>query len=116
MRKVEILLARIIPCSIFGLLLFTMSSAHAEMVSYYDCGSITASGERFDPDGFTAASRTLPFGTRLQVTRGNVSVVVRVNDRGPFVAGRVLDLSRGAARALGMIEQGVAKVTIGVLQ
>jgi rare lipoprotein A len=64
----------------------------------------TANGERFNPSGLTTAHRTLPFGTRLRVTnpKNGRSVTVRVNDRGPFVKGRVLDLSQGAARAIGM--------------
>ena len=67
-------------------------------------GHLTANGERFDPSQMTAAHRTLPFGTHVTVTslRTGRSVVVRVNDRGPFVAGRVIDLSTGAGRALGM--------------
>jgi rare lipoprotein A len=82
--------------------------------SYYSSGTLTASGERFDQNGFTAASRTLPFGTRLQVTHLETgrSVIVRINDRGPFIRGRELDLAKGAAHALGMIEQGVAVVRI----
>jgi rare lipoprotein A len=83
--------------------------------SYYSSGHRTASGERFNPNGFTAAHRSLPFGTRLQVTnlRNGRSVVVRVNDRGPFVRGRGLDLARGAAFAIGMY--GVGPVRIAVL-
>ncbi len=82
--------------------------------SYYASGTLTASGERFDKDGFTAASRTLPFGTRLLVTNpaNNCTVIVRINDRGPFIRGRHLDLARGAADALGMIELGVAMLKI----
>lgn len=82
--------------------------------SFYSTGSRTASGERFNQHGFTAASRTLPFGTRLHVTNPVTgrSVVVRINDRGPFVRGRDLDLARGAAAALGMIEQGTATLKI----
>ena len=80
--------------------------------SYYSSGSRTASGEHFNPNGLTAAHRSLPFGTRLRVT--NVSngrtVVVRVNDRGPFVRGRMLDLSRGAAKAIGMVNAGTASI------
>jgi rare lipoprotein A len=71
----------------------------------------TASGEIFRPDGLTAAHRTLPFGTRLHVSANGRSVIVRVNDRGPFARGRSLDLSRGAARALGMIGRGTARVS-----
>lgn len=82
--------------------------------SYYSSGTLTASGERFDRDGFTAASRTLPFGTRLHVTNPATgrSVIVRINDRGPFIHGRELDLAKGAAHALGMIEQGIAVLKI----
>ena len=80
--------------------------------SYYSTGARTANGERFNPNGFTAAHRSLPFGTRLHVTNPATgrSVVVRVNDRGPFVRGRSLDLARGAAVALGMVGSGVANL------
>jgi rare lipoprotein A len=82
------------------------------VASWYELGKRTASGEAFNPDGLTAAHRTLPFGSRLKVfyPRTNRLVVVRVNDRGPFVKGRILDLSRGAARALGI--KGIARVTM----
>lgn len=86
--------------------------------SFYDEGAVTANGERFVPDGFTAAHRTLRFGTRLRVCRASsvrACVDVRVNDRGPFVAGRDLDLSRGAMRALGGLGAGVIGVRWTVL-
>jgi rare lipoprotein A len=85
--------------------------------SFYSSGHRTASGERFNPHGYTAASRTMPFGTRLRVTNPKTgrSVVVRVNDRGPFVRGRGLDLARGAAAALGMIRQGTARLEVARL-
>jgi rare lipoprotein A len=72
--------------------------------AYYFSGRRTASGETFDPHGLTAAHRTLPFGTRLRVTnpRTGQSTTVRINDRGPFVRGVSLDLSLGAAKAIGM--------------
>jgi rare lipoprotein A len=78
-------------------------------------GHRTANGERFDGGAYTAAHRTLPFGTRLRVTcrRTGRSVVVRVNDRGPFVGGRVIDLSQAASRALGMT--GTEAVTLARL-
>jgi peptidoglycan lytic transglycosylase len=81
-------------------------------------GLKTASGEAFDMNKLTAAHRTLPFGTRLRVTNveNGKSVVVRVNDRGPHVAGRVLDLSYRAAQALGMTDAGVARVEVVVLR
>lgn len=66
-----------------------------------ESGNRTASGERFNPDGMTAAHRSLPFGVRLRVCHRGC-VTVRISDRGPFIRGRCLDLSRGAARAIGM--------------
>lgn len=87
------------------------------MASYYWEGQRTASGARFNPDGLTAAHRSLPFGTRVRVTNqsNGQSVVVTINDRGPFVGGRVIDLSRGAARAISMTGAGVARVSLQVL-
>lgn len=81
-------------------------------VSHYGhafAGRKTASGEIFDPEAMTMAHRTLPFGTRVKVTNleNRQSVDVVVNDRGPFVRGRVADLSLGAARRIGMVEDGV---------
>jgi len=79
-------------------------------------GRKTASGERFDQNAMTAAHKTLPFGTRVRVVdqRTGKSVRVRINDRGPFVKGRALDLSRGAAKAIGLIEPGHARVCMEV--
>ena len=91
-------------------------SARSGMASYYWQGQRTASGARFNPDGLTAAHRTLPFGTRVRVTnkRNGRSVVVTINDRGPFIRGRVIDLSRGAARVINMTGAGVAPVSLDV--
>lgn len=77
----------------------------------------TASGAKFDRDGMTAAHRSLPFGTRVRVTdiSSSKSVIVRISDRGPFIAGRVLDLSLAAARTLGITDRGVAQVRVEVL-
>ena len=85
--------------------------------SFYWHGTKTASGERFNPNGLTAAHRTLPFGTRVRVTDAKTrrSVVVRINDRGPFIRGRIIDVSRGAAQQLGMVGRGVAQVEVSVL-
>jgi rare lipoprotein A len=82
--------------------------------SWYQMGWRTANGEAFQPDGMTAAHRTLPFGTRVRVVdeKSGRSVVVRINDRGPFTGGRVIDLARGPAKALGMIGQGVSYVSL----
>ncbi len=90
------------------------------MASYYGAGFAgrpTASGERFNPSALTAAHRTLPFGTRLKVTNphNGRSVVVRVNDRGPFSRGRVIDLSQEAARQIGLIQQGHGVVQLAAL-
>ena len=87
------------------------------VASYYKSGVQTANGERFNPFGLTAAHRTLPFGTKLRVTnlRNGKSVIVRVNDRGPFIRGRVIDLSLGAAKLVEMTSAGVVKVTYSVL-
>jgi rare lipoprotein A len=87
------------------------------MASFYgnESGSKTASGQRFNQNALTAAHRSLPFGTKLRVTHGGRSVVVTINDRGPFVRGRVLDLSTGAARAIGLTSAGVGRVTAEVV-
>ena len=93
-------------------------AARYGLASFYAEGSRTASGEKFDPNELTAAHRTLPFGTRLRVTNVATgrSVIVRVNDRGPFVAGRVVDVSYIAAEKLGITERGVAKVKLDVVR
>lgn len=88
--------------------------------SYYGArfaGRPTANGESFDPSGFTAAHRTLPFGSRVKVTnrRNGKSVIVRINDRGPFHGNRVIDLSRGAAEEIGLVAQGHGLVELVLL-
>jgi rare lipoprotein A len=87
------------------------------IASYYWEGSRVASGAKFDPNGMTAAHRSLPFGTRIRVSdpKTQRSVIVTINDRGPFVHGRVLDLSLGAARALGLQNRGLGRVHADVL-
>jgi rare lipoprotein A len=88
------------------------------MASFYgnESGSKTASGQRFNQNAMTAAHRSLPFGTKLRVTHGGRSVVVTINDRGPFIKGRVLDLSTGAASAVGLTRaKGVGRVTAEVI-
>lgn len=88
------------------------AAAQCGRASWYALHSKTASGERMNPSALTAAHRTLPFGTKLKVTNRNNgrSVIVRINDRGPFIKGRVLDLSKGAARRLGFIGSGHTSV------
>ena len=87
------------------------------MASYYKSGKRTANGEAYKPMGLTAAHRTLPFDTKVLVTnvRNGKSVIVRINDRGPFIRGRIIDLSLGAAKVVGITATGVAKVKITVL-
>lgn len=93
--------------------------AHA---SYYGRGDSlhgkkTANGEKFNSNDFTAAHRTYPFGTKLKVTNpeNGLFVIVRVNDRGPWIIGRDLDLSYGAAKKIGIIDKGVKKVSVEVV-
>jgi rare lipoprotein A len=81
-------------------------------------GRATSSGQPYDRDALTAAHRTLPFGTRVKITNleTSKSVVVRINDRGPHVAGRIVDVSSSAAKRLGMSANGVAKVRLEILE
>lgn len=90
----------------------------AGVASFYSEGERTASGEKFDAHELTAAHPTLPFGTKLRVTNVATgrSVTVRVNDRGPFVPGRVVDVSYSAAQSLGMVSKGIANVKLDVVQ
>ncbi|MGY8661703.1 septal ring lytic transglycosylase RlpA family protein [Bradyrhizobium sp. UFLA05-109] len=93
-------------------------TASQGVASFYSDDQETASGEKFDKHELTAAHPTLPFGTRLRVTNVSTgrSVTVRVNDRGPYVRGRVVDVSYSAAEALGMVNKGVANVKLDVVQ
>jgi peptidoglycan lytic transglycosylase len=87
------------------------------IASFYTEEQLTANGENFNPNELTAAHPTLPFGTRLRVTNVATgrSVTVRVNDRGPYVPGRIVDVSYSAAETLGIVGQGVAKVKLDVV-
>jgi rare lipoprotein A len=101
---------------VVALLLSAAGTARAEVASIYGgadgfCGSRTANGERLNCSGLTAAHRTLPFGTRVRVCHSGC-VIVRINDRGPFVAGRHIDLSPAAAQAIGLHQTG--RVTISL--
>lgn len=87
--------------------------ASSMVASFYWQGTQTASGEKFDPNGLTAAHKTLPFGTILDVCLHGC-VKVRVNDRGPFTPGRDLDLSRRAAAVIGLTSYGVRTVQVGI--
>jgi rare lipoprotein A len=88
------------------------------LAAFYFHGRRTASGEKFDQHDLTAAHRTLPFGTRVLVTSVATgrTVTVRVNDRGPYVRGRAIDVSSSAAKMLGITRQGVAKAKLDVVQ
>ncbi len=88
------------------------ASAQCGRASWYALHSRTASGERMNPSDMTAAHRSLPFGTKVRVTnnRNGKSVIVRINDRGPFIRGRIIDLSKGAAQRIGMVSSGHAAV------
>lgn len=103
-----------------ALALFALAPANASetgQASWYKLGLKTASGERFKPNGLTAAHRTLPFGSKVRVKnlRNGKSVVVRINDRGPFIRSRIIDVSKGAAQKIGLIRAGVTKVSIQVI-
>jgi rare lipoprotein A len=104
-------------CSAVMLFVFSpIAHAQSGIASIYTTqGGRTAAGERASPSALTAAHRTLPFGTRVRVTNrhNGRSVVVRINDRGPFLRGRIIDLTPAAARAIGM--SGLAPVTIEIL-
>ena len=93
-----------------------MTDGAVGVASFYKYEGRTANGEQFNPRELTAAHRTLPFGTRLRVTdvATGQSVTVRVNDRGPFIPGRVVDVSHSAAQVLGMVDRGIAKVKLEV--
>jgi rare lipoprotein A len=98
-----------------GALLVTSNlpaAAQCGKASWYALHSRTASGERMNPSAMTAAHRSLPFGTKVRVTnnRNGKSVVVRINDRGPFIRGRIIDLSKAAAQRIGMVRSGHAAV------
>jgi rare lipoprotein A len=95
-----------------------VKTASHGVASFYTEGTKTANGEKFNTLDMTAAHPTLPFGTKLRVTNvaSGKSVTVRVNDRGPYVQGRVVDVSYSAADALGMVGKGVAKVKLDVVE
>lgn len=105
---------RFIVATTFLLVASQAAQAQCGKASWYALTSKTASGEKMNPSGMTAAHRSLPFGTKLKVFNpGNGrSVIVRINDRGPFIRGRILDLSKGAASKLGFIRAGHTHVCL----
>ena len=107
-------------CTSTGSIAYESGATATGVASYYADkfdGRTTANGETFDNSAYTAAHRTLPFGTRVRVTRldTGAQVTVRVNDRGPFVRGRIIDLSQRAARDINMIADGLTEVRIEVI-
>ncbi|MGB5212733.1 MAG: septal ring lytic transglycosylase RlpA family protein [Anderseniella sp.] len=104
-------------CAMLLLALAPANAAETGKASWYKMGTKTANGERFKPNGLTAAHRTLPFGTKVRVKnlRNGKTVVVRINDRGPFIKSRIIDVSKGAAQKIGLIRAGVTKVSIKVV-
>lgn len=111
--KVFLTCALLLPSSAFANDILSTGKA-----SWYKCCSHTANGERFNPDGLTAAHRSLPFGTKVEVrsVKTGKSVVVRINDRGPFSKNRIIDLSRGAANKIGLVQTGVSTVRLKVVK
>ena len=95
----------------------TVEQPKLAKASWYQMGTRTASGERYNPDGLTVAHKSYPFGTLLKLTNpeNNKTVIARVNDRSPFAHGRELDASRGTARELGFISKGVTDLHVEVL-
>jgi rare lipoprotein A (peptidoglycan hydrolase) len=95
----------------------SLSGGESGIASYYWQPQRLAGGGWFNPDAYTAAHKTLPLGTRVRVTRADngSSVDVLINDRGPYVSGRVIDLSRRAAQSIGMTGQGLARVRVNVI-
>ena len=113
------ILAAFSACAFLPVAIHSFSPAEAQtgLASFYKSGRLTANGEKFNPHGYTAAHRSLKFGTLVRVTNLQTgrSVVVRINDRGPFVRGRIIDLAYGAAKAVDLESSGVAPVRVAVL-
>ncbi len=117
MRNVTAILAIATALFVSGIVTNADAQSIRGLASHYGYRSKTANGEMMNPAAMTAAHKTLPFGTRVRVTEvgSHRSVVVRINDRGPFIKGRIIDLSTAAAQALGIIGSGVATVEVEVV-
>lgn len=113
LSKAVLVCALMLPANAFAAEVFASGKA-----SWYKCCARTANGERFNPDGLTAAHRTLPFGTKVRVenVKTGQAVVVRINDRGPFKKHRIIDLSRGAANQIGLVRSGVSDVRLKIIK
>lgn len=106
--------------SLIGFYCYPQESSMEGLASYYASkfeGRLTANGEIFSNDSLTAAHRTLPFGTIVKVTNpsNKLSVIVRINDRGPFIEGRIIDLSQAAAKELKFIQEGICEVELEII-
>lgn len=105
-----------------ALMVFSTTPVHSfeyGKASYYASnlvGRKTASGQRYSHARLTAAHKTLRFGTKVRVTKGSKSVIVTINDRGPFVRGRIIDLSKSAASRIGLVSAGVANVKVEIMK
>ncbi|MFD1198156.1 septal ring lytic transglycosylase RlpA family protein [Brucella gallinifaecis] len=110
--KIRMAILAVATTGLFSVNAMEAQAARCGSASWYALTSRTASGERMNPAGLTAAHKTLPLGTKVKVTnqRNGKSLVVRINDRGPFIKGRILDLSKGAALRLGFINSGHTNV------
>jgi rare lipoprotein A len=115
MRAMVTVLMAAVLCSALPAQAEAERTTNASWYGKHWAGRKTASGERFNPNHMTAASKHLPMGTRILVTNGDRHVVVRINDRGPYVRGRGLDLAEAAARQLGMRQRGVVRVRYRII-
>jgi len=117
-RSVFMTLALLTPLTPLTAASAALANSQTGIASWYQAGTRTASGEAYKPDGMTAAHRSLPFGTIVKVenlSNGRI-VHLRINDRGPFVGGRIIDVSRGGARQLGLMGRGTARVRVTALR
>ena len=112
--RIKGLLLLFIICNLFSSCLYTTKKGYASYYADFYEGRKTANGEVFKNNKITAAHKKLPFGTKVEVTnlKNNKSIVVRITDRGPFVKGRIIDLTKSAAKEIDMISDGVVKVKI----
>ena len=112
--RIKGLLLLLIICNLFSGCLYTTKKGYASYYADFYEGRKTANGEVFKHNKITAANKKLPFGTKVEVTnlKNNKSIVVRINDRGPFVKGRIIDLTKAAAKEIDMIGDGIVKVKI----
>ena len=118
MKSKFVCLVAAVTAGVLGMAEFSEAKTQTGLASYYKSGKLTANGERFNPHGLTAAHPSLAFGTKVKVTiiKSGKSVIVRINDRGPFTNARIIDLSLGAAKVIGLDRSGIAKVKFLVME